>query len=128
MILYEFCTNRSDNEYRGSVDPPVSERIEGLVRVVQWKYCGLGVHRHFRGHLEELIAVLPREVCHGSQDLLTPQNIVGEGRDVAHVYARTHYRTSRPHGPEAVRDELTDWSEDDCGAGRGPAPGTAWSR
>ena len=66
-----------------------------------------------RGQREKLAAVGARQVCHGADAALTPEDLVGETRDVAHVDPAADDDASRAHGAQRRRHERADRGEDD---------------
>src|SRR5438105_15389783 len=67
----------------GAADGTLSHAVERLVRLIEGEGFDVCSHWHLRGDLEEVQAVLPGHIGHRTDRTLAPQDVVGEGGDVA---------------------------------------------
>jgi hypothetical protein len=67
--------------------------------------------------IHELFAISTRQIGDGSNDPLAPKDLVGHGRDRAHVDPAEDERAAFAKLPEGDRDQISDWRKDDRGIG-----------
>src|SRR5215210_8730296 len=103
----------TNNEYGGASYPAAAQCFQGLVGLFEGERHDFGADGYFWGEREELQTVLAREVGHRAYGALAPEDLVGEGRDVAHVYARADHGPAPGDGPEGRGNEGADRCEDD---------------
>src|SRR5207247_3062484 len=108
-----YSARLSGNEDERAADVAVAELRERLVRVLERERLDLRSHRDAWRELEELLAVAARQVGDRPQDALTPQELVGERRDVAHVDPGADHRPALRHRGPRRRHELAAGREDD---------------
>jgi hypothetical protein len=73
----------------------------------------LGPYRHPGCDREQLLSVAPRQVRNRADRAFSPEQLVGEGGDIAHVDAGADDRRPLRGGAQRRRDERPDRGEDD---------------
>ena len=87
-----------------------SARFASLERVERRPRSRTGTSRRQR---QELLAVAPGQVGDRAERPLPPEDLVGEGRDVAHVDAGADHPRPLGAGPQRRRHQRADRGEDD---------------
>ncbi len=104
-----------DRENGGAVDATLPEVAQRVVDVSE----RIGVDPRPNGnrsqHVEESFCVLPGQVRDRADRPLLPEKRIGEGRNVAHVYAGADDDSASVRRTKSRRNERTDRSEDDGG-------------
>ena len=94
--------------YSGGLDTSI------ILKWLQTEYgCEVITFTADLGQGEELLAVLAGEVRDRAHDALSPQDLVRERGDVAHVDARADDHAALRHRPERGRDQGSHRREDD---------------
>src|SRR5215472_6637363 len=75
----------SDFQNARAPDAVVFQRLERLVCLIERENLHFGVDGDRRGDLHEITTVLSRVVGHAANGALLIDEVVGEGRDGAHV-------------------------------------------
>ena len=99
-------------------DPTRPDQLQGPIRLGQGEHLGQDVDPRLTRQRHEVGAILPREVGHGTERALPPEQRVGEPGDVAHVNAGADDGAPGPHRREREGHQLAGWSEDDGGVER----------
>src|ERR687890_1661 len=102
-----------NDKHRSPVYPAVAQGVEGFVCSFEGERHDLGTDGDFGGERKELVPVLTRQVGHRAHRALTPEDLIGERRDIAHVDARADNGPAPGNGPEGRGYEGSDGGEDD---------------
>src|SRR2546421_650203 len=70
---------------RGAFEAPCAQIAQRLLGLIEPVGRDARAHRDFGGELQEVVAVLPRQVGHRADRSLLPQIGVGKAGDVGHV-------------------------------------------
>ena len=65
--------------------------------------------------LEKINAILPGQVGYRYDLSFSPQDVVGKGGDVRHVYPRAHDAPAFANGAKSLRHQRPDWRVNDRG-------------
>lgn len=91
-----------------------SQVIERLVGVAQRIAMSMEPKPHHWSDLQKIERILTRQVRNRNDASLSPEILVGKGRDVAHVDARANDTATLFHILERKRDEFAGRRVDDC--------------
>jgi hypothetical protein len=99
----------------GAADDAAAQAVERLLRSGERERLDRRPDRMLAHRPEQVMAVAARQVCNRPEHTLAPQELVGEGRDRAHVDPGANDRAALGDRSERLGDELAGRSEDDRG-------------
>ena len=102
------------HQYRSTFDSTRSKAFQRLIGFSQWKGLHGRSHRHTWGQGNELFRIPTSEIGHRAQNALFPEQVIREGRDVAHVNAAADHDAARGDSLQRPQHKLTRRREDDC--------------
>src|SRR6187399_2777386 len=98
-------TVRSDiGQHRCTAKATAAQLCARLIRLPQWMGQDLGPDRHPGSDRKQLLSIAARQVRNRADGALSPEQLVREGGDVAHVDAGADDRRSLRGGPQRRRD------------------------
>src|ERR1035437_827682 len=103
------------NQDCGPPDPTRPDQFQGPVPLGQGEHFGQDLDPHLPRQRHELGAVLPREIRHGAERALPPEQRVGETGDVAHMDAGADHGAPGSHRLQRERNQFAGRGEDDRG-------------
>src|SRR6516225_9966055 len=113
------CLSTSGLEYRGAENLSAPQLVQDIVGFSERKRGRPGPDSNPWRDLQEIDAVLAREIGHRNQLPLFPEQMIGKARDIAHVNARADYPAALAHRAQRRRHQFPGRSIDDGGVERG---------
>src|SRR5207247_9647645 len=103
----------ADAQNGGALELAGAQVLKRLVRLFKAKLTDLGADGHLGSELHELLAVSAGEVCDRAECSFTPEQVVGERRDLAHVNSGADDDSAFRYCGQRRGNELADRREDD---------------
>ena len=105
------------HQNRRAREGPFAQPLQDGVGLSEWMRFHFDLEWDTTCQLHEFLAIPTGKIGDRSNDPLTPQDLVGHGRDLAHVYPSENERAALHNLPEGDRNQIPYWRKDDRSVG-----------